>query len=133
MAHEDVLPYTSPDPVPIQHELFDKFLMHEPDSSKWASTFRRNGVIYSSTFRQKNGVIISSSFGRNGVIYSSTFGRNRVSYSSTFRRKGVIYSTFRRNGVSYSLTFGSYLESDLQRKQIRTVLVEVSAKRYHIT
>ncbi|BFZ18893.1 hypothetical protein BsWGS_21932 [Bradybaena similaris] len=31
VAHEDILPYTSPDSSPIQHELFDKFLMHEPD------------------------------------------------------------------------------------------------------
>ncbi|GFR81750.1 polymerase delta-interacting protein [Elysia marginata] len=33
VAHEDVLPYHSPDPVPIQHELFDKFLMHDPQRS----------------------------------------------------------------------------------------------------
>uniref|UniRef100_A0A0B7A2K6 ApaG domain-containing protein n=1 Tax=Arion vulgaris TaxID=1028688 RepID=A0A0B7A2K6_9EUPU len=33
VAHEDILPYTSPDPIPIQHELFDKFLMHEPNSN----------------------------------------------------------------------------------------------------
>lgn len=31
VAHEDVLPYTSVDRQPIQHELFDKFLMYDPD------------------------------------------------------------------------------------------------------
>ncbi|CAF0811101.1 unnamed protein product [Didymodactylos carnosus] len=33
VAHEDVLPYTSTERTPIIHELFDKFLMHDPDSS----------------------------------------------------------------------------------------------------
>lgn len=31
VAHEDVLPYTSTENQPIQHELFEKFLMHDPD------------------------------------------------------------------------------------------------------
>lgn len=31
VAHEDVLPYTSVDRQPIQHELFDKFLMYDPE------------------------------------------------------------------------------------------------------
>ena len=29
VAHEDVLPYSTEDIAPIQHELFDKFLMHK--------------------------------------------------------------------------------------------------------
>ena len=31
VAHEDILPYTSGDRQPIQHELFDKFLMFDPE------------------------------------------------------------------------------------------------------
>ena len=31
VAHEDILPYTSGDQQPIQHELFDKFLMFDPE------------------------------------------------------------------------------------------------------
>lgn len=30
MAHEDVLPYTTTEKQPLQHELFDKFLEHNP-------------------------------------------------------------------------------------------------------
>ncbi|XP_067649270.1 polymerase delta-interacting protein 2-like [Haliotis asinina] len=33
VAQEDLLPYTSTERSPIQHELFDKFLMHDTDSS----------------------------------------------------------------------------------------------------
>lgn len=29
MSHEDILPYTSTDQVPIQHELFERFLMYD--------------------------------------------------------------------------------------------------------
>ncbi|XP_077297015.1 DNA polymerase delta interacting protein 2 isoform X2 [Arctopsyche grandis] len=32
VAHEDIIPYTSSEKAPVQHELFDKFLMHSPDS-----------------------------------------------------------------------------------------------------
>lgn len=31
MAHEDVIPYTSTESTPIQHQLFNKFLTYEPD------------------------------------------------------------------------------------------------------
>lgn len=31
VAHEDILPYTSAEKQPITHELFDKFLMYDPD------------------------------------------------------------------------------------------------------
>lgn len=31
VAHEDILPYTSIDRQPIQHELFDKFLMYDAE------------------------------------------------------------------------------------------------------
>lgn len=31
VAHEDILPYTSTEKQPIQHELFDKFLMLDPE------------------------------------------------------------------------------------------------------
>lgn len=30
MSHEDILPYNSTDQVPIQHELFERFLMFNP-------------------------------------------------------------------------------------------------------
>lgn len=29
VSHEDILPYTSTDQVPIQHELFERFLMYD--------------------------------------------------------------------------------------------------------
>lgn len=29
MAHEDIIPYTSAEKTPLQHELFDKFLAHK--------------------------------------------------------------------------------------------------------
>ena len=29
VAHEDILPYTTSETSPLQHELFDKFLMYE--------------------------------------------------------------------------------------------------------
>ncbi|XP_074600321.1 DNA polymerase delta interacting protein 2 isoform X2 [Brevipalpus obovatus] len=32
VAHEDILPYTSTDRHPIHHELFEKFLEHEPNT-----------------------------------------------------------------------------------------------------
>lgn len=31
VAHDDIIPYTSVERVPLQHELFDKFLMHNTD------------------------------------------------------------------------------------------------------
>lgn len=31
VAHDDIMPYTSVERVPLQHELFDKFLVHNPD------------------------------------------------------------------------------------------------------
>jgi hypothetical protein len=31
VAHEDILPYTTTEKQPLQHELFDKFLMYYPD------------------------------------------------------------------------------------------------------
>lgn len=35
VAHEDILPYTSVERTPIQHELFDKFLVHTPERGLW--------------------------------------------------------------------------------------------------
>ena len=29
MAHEDILPYSTSETNPLQHELFDKFLMYQ--------------------------------------------------------------------------------------------------------
>lgn len=29
VSHEDILPYTSTDQVPIQHELFERFLLYD--------------------------------------------------------------------------------------------------------
>lgn len=29
VSHEDILPYSSTDQVPIQHELFERFLMYD--------------------------------------------------------------------------------------------------------
>ncbi|XP_013167798.1 PREDICTED: polymerase delta-interacting protein 2 isoform X2 [Papilio xuthus] len=34
VAHDDIIPYTSLERVPLQHELFDKFLMHNPDKAQ---------------------------------------------------------------------------------------------------
>ena len=31
VAHEDIIPYTSTESTPIQHQLFSKFLTYEPD------------------------------------------------------------------------------------------------------
>ncbi|CAG9104161.1 unnamed protein product [Plutella xylostella] len=31
VAHDDIIPYASAERAPLQHELFDKFLMHNPD------------------------------------------------------------------------------------------------------
>lgn len=31
VGHEDVLPYTTSEKNPLQHELFDKFLMYDPE------------------------------------------------------------------------------------------------------
>ncbi|XP_054280361.1 polymerase delta-interacting protein 2 isoform X2 [Macrosteles quadrilineatus] len=31
VAHEDILPYTTTEKQPLQHELFDKFLLYQPD------------------------------------------------------------------------------------------------------
>lgn len=31
VAHEDIIPYTSAEKAPLQHELFDKFLAHSAD------------------------------------------------------------------------------------------------------
>ncbi|CAF3644400.1 unnamed protein product [Rotaria sordida] len=33
VAHEDVIPYTSTERTPIEHELFDKFLLHDSEAS----------------------------------------------------------------------------------------------------
>ncbi|KAL7728873.1 hypothetical protein ACLKA6_004215 [Drosophila palustris] len=32
VAHDDIMPYSSADKHPLQHELFDKFLTHSPDA-----------------------------------------------------------------------------------------------------
>ncbi len=37
VAHEDILPYTTTENHPLQHELFDKFLMVSPERSKLKS------------------------------------------------------------------------------------------------
>lgn len=34
VAHDDIIPYTSVERVPLQHELFDKFLMHNADKGE---------------------------------------------------------------------------------------------------
>ncbi|XP_006640852.1 polymerase delta-interacting protein 2 isoform X2 [Lepisosteus oculatus] len=33
VSHEDILPYSSTDQIPIQHELFERFLMYNPSKS----------------------------------------------------------------------------------------------------
>lgn len=37
MSHEDILPYNSAEQVPIQHELFERFLLYNPAKSKPSS------------------------------------------------------------------------------------------------
>lgn len=34
VAHEDIMPYTSAERTPLQHELFDKFLAYSPEKGK---------------------------------------------------------------------------------------------------
>lgn len=38
VSHEDILPYNSTEQAPIQHELFERFLMYNPAKCKHAST-----------------------------------------------------------------------------------------------
>lgn len=35
VAHDDIIPYASVERVPLQHELFDKFLMHNSDKGNY--------------------------------------------------------------------------------------------------
>lgn len=37
VSHEDILPYSSTDQVPIQHELFERFLMYDQTKGILAS------------------------------------------------------------------------------------------------
>ena len=39
VAHSDVLPYSSTEKTPIIHDLFEKFLMQDPDSSGYKKSF----------------------------------------------------------------------------------------------
>lgn len=32
VSHEDIIPYKTGDKTPIQHELFDKFLVHQEEA-----------------------------------------------------------------------------------------------------
>ena len=34
VAHDDIMPYTSAERTPLQHELFDKFLAYMPDKGE---------------------------------------------------------------------------------------------------
>lgn len=38
VSHEDILPYNSAEQVPIQHELFERFLIYNPTKCKPSST-----------------------------------------------------------------------------------------------
>lgn len=43
MAHEDILPYSTSETNPLQHELFDKFLMYqEGREPPYVAQVRRN-------------------------------------------------------------------------------------------
>lgn len=46
VAHDDIIPYTSVERVPLQHELFDKFLMHNPDKGERLDTMMHNSDQY---------------------------------------------------------------------------------------
>ena len=35
VAHEDILPYTNRETIPVEHELFDKLFMPDPTSCKY--------------------------------------------------------------------------------------------------
>ncbi|XP_050410033.1 polymerase delta-interacting protein 2 [Patella vulgata] len=39
VAHEDILPYMSVERSPIEHDLFDQFLVHDPESSTASPSF----------------------------------------------------------------------------------------------
>jgi hypothetical protein len=41
VSHEDILPYTSTDQVPIQHELFERFLLYDQTKGNLAQEERQ--------------------------------------------------------------------------------------------
>ena len=47
VAHEDILPYTTEDKTPIQHELFDKFLAYQEGAGQYNKLFRQLLLIFS--------------------------------------------------------------------------------------
>lgn len=51
VSHEDILPYTSTDQVPIQHELFERFLLY--DQTK-GNLYHRGKVEWEGPFFKEN-------------------------------------------------------------------------------
>lgn len=49
MAHDDIMPYTSSEKSPLNHDLFDKFLEHTPDKEP---TFEGKDTL--KTWQEKN-------------------------------------------------------------------------------
>ena len=53
VSHEDILPYNSTEQVPIQHELFERFLMYNPAKCKHSppvSTLASNSLLHTSLY-----------------------------------------------------------------------------------
>ncbi|XP_041733443.1 polymerase delta-interacting protein 2 isoform X4 [Coregonus clupeaformis] len=52
VSHEDILPYNSTEQVPIQHELFERFLMFNPDKTTPAPPFSARDTL--KAWQEKN-------------------------------------------------------------------------------
>lgn len=46
VAHDDIIPYTSVERVPLQHELFDKFLIHNVDKGKYLIRISISDIVW---------------------------------------------------------------------------------------
>lgn len=54
VSHEDILPYNSTEQVPIQHELFERFLMYNPAKCKHSppvSTLASNNLLHTALYK----------------------------------------------------------------------------------
>lgn len=61
VSHEDILPYSSTDQVPIQHELFERFLMYDQTKGNtwlWREIFKARYLRYSVTSIQNPSLCI---------------------------------------------------------------------------
>ena len=61
VSHEDILPYNSTEQAPIQHELFERFLMYNPAKCKHPSTVPSStfSIVHNANFFQLPELIFS--------------------------------------------------------------------------